>query len=294
MSSSEEGHLSRLTGPTPRMPQYLRGAADTMMSRTEVVAETVSHFLRNPVRLGDANVRRCDPKEIEDQAADMFDLVDHAGKITMRLGLSAATISSVTRSLFGGDVTEKPVLSGIGLSFCRQVAATLLSGKPAGASSGGDDDDDVEEADPLEGYSIIKAEPGTIGHRPLLAMSMKLSLIQPPDLEITAFFPRGFSDKLSAPDRALGDALLQVLSFPITAIAGRTKVPFGEMRKWKAGDEIQLPGAELSKMQLMVSAGTKTETLAYGELGAADGAKSIRVNEIAAKPTAVINRQAAG
>ncbi|MEM9235018.1 MAG: hypothetical protein AAGA69_12370 [Pseudomonadota bacterium] len=277
--SDDEANFDRLLAETPRMPDYLCPAAEQLMERMEPVASSVSTFLQNPVRLGDASIRRQLPDRAEPGLGDVFDVVNDKGVICMRISLSAATVSSVTRSLFGGDVTEKPVLSGIGLAFCRQVASALVVAPDAPQQM----DEDGEPIGPLAGYDIIKADPDAIGARPVLTAKVALSLIQPPDLELVVEFPRTFTDRLSSPKGALGDGALKLLSFPITAVAGTTAVPFGEIRTWKVGDEIQLPGAEISNVAVRVSAGTKYETLAHGELGAEDGLKSIRLHTIGAK-----------
>lgn len=278
MSSTEKPHLTRLLAHTPRMPNYLHGAADTIMARTEAASTAVSHFLRSPVRLDQAGIERRDPEPVEPGAGDIFDIIDLRGHVAMRISLSAATVASVTRSLFGGDVTERPVLSGIGLSFCCQIAGALISDPPKAVEDG------EEPPDPLEGYRIVKASADGIGTRPVLSLTMKFSLVQPPDLELVIDFPRDYTDNISSPDGELGERVLKVLSFPITAIAGQTRIPFGKIRSWKPGDVIQLPGAELSKMKLQVSTGHTVATLASGDLGAKDGMKSVRLNDISANP----------
>lgn len=275
MTSSDDSHYAPLIGATPRMPDYLRPANEELKARTEAVTAAVSGFLHSPVRLAGFNFKRTEPVPLEPSADEVYDIISPSGDLAMRITMSAATVASVTRSLFGGEVTERPVLSGIALAFCRQVAAPLL-----GLSAPEYLEEDDEAPDLLEGYDVLKGEKDRLGTRPVVAVDLTLSLIQPPDLELKVEYPREYTDQQFAPGDHLGPALLQCLHFPITGVAGQTRIALGKIRSWKPGDEIQFPGCSISAMAMVVSTGRTKQTLAYGELGTEEGRKSVRLSTI--------------
>lgn len=254
------------------MPNYLKAAAEIMEERAEPVAARVAAFLRSPIRIGDTIVKRAIAEE-PSGADESYDILDEAGKVCLRITLSAATAATVTRSLFGGDVTEKAVLGGIAQAFCQQIAIGALALETI-------EDENGESQDPH--VTLVKAEKDALGDRPILSTLIKIALVQPPDLEILLEAPRQYTDRLSSPKGHLGVAALKSLSFPVSAIAGTTKLPLHEIMRWQKGSVIQLPGSDTQSVSAVVTAGDNLVDLARGELGVTAGTKSLRLNEVGA------------
>ena len=269
-----DSHYARILEPTPRLPGYLKPAADKLAARAEPVAARVSAFLRCPVRLAQLDISRTlvRDSEAEKTSDEVFDVIGDNGQAHLRIHVSAATAATVTRSLFGGDVMEKPVLAGISQAFCQQIALAALDLVPAPGEDG--------TPAPEPEVDLRKAEPGRVGTQPVLAIDLRYALVQPPDVEIRLEFPRAYTDRLSRPGGKLGNASLKTLHFPITAVVAQRKLPIKEIMGWEKGTVVQLPGASTETVSAMVSAGTQRILLGKGDLGAQDGTKCLRITEV--------------
>lgn len=261
-------HYALLTAQTPRLPAYLAPATEIMTSRADAIASRVASFLHAPVRISDITARRTAATDISESTDEPFDILDETGSLAMRVTLSTTTVATVTRSLFGGEVTEKAVLAGVAQAFCQRIATAALGHEA-----------DAEEM-PEPDFTVRRADPEAIGTRPVLALDLNLALMNPPGIEILIEVPRPYTDRLSAPNGHLGDNALKTLSFPITAIAGRTRLPLREIMGWQKGSVIQLPGASIETVAAVVTAGPHKVTVAKGELGVHESRKSLRLNEI--------------
>lgn len=299
--SSEESHYRHLLHDTPRIPRYLADAQNHLSSRQEVISTRISSFLHMPVCLEKAEICRKDLKTSDEHDSEIFSITNQSGQVLLYLNIPTTTVGRIAETLFGGEVREKPVLSGIAQAFCKQIAIAALipddtlaafeeqqTNPPAIVE--GEEQELLQ--DPFKEYSMHRLEEVPFEQHPVLEMQLKISLIEPPDLEFSLEFPRRYTDSISPPQGELEKTLLNCLEFPVTAIAAETKLPLGEIRSWKPGDEIQLPGAEISNIAAVVSMGKTKTTLAFGELGSEKSTKCLRLNKIASRQEADQNLQA--
>lgn len=250
----------------PRMPRYLRPAANRLEAHVDALAATLSEFVGDTVKpLGAEAARRL--ATLPDDAREVcLDGGGFGGPAPLRLRIARGQLAELMRLLFRGEVNEPMIAVGVTQAIgCRLMGHVLgMPGAPASA------------------LGLAPAKPEPLSKDPVLAVSFRFALTTRISFDLTLEAIRSYTDELSPPSAGFPQSTLARVPFTARAVLPGGQTSLRAVAAWAPGAIVPLGDATLASVRIEALTAHGPHVIGHGEMGASAGIRCVRIGDAAA------------
>ncbi|WOI52706.1 FliM/FliN family flagellar motor switch protein [Parvularcula sp. LCG005] len=253
--------LRRLVEHPLRIPQHLRGVADSLTDLGEPLGEVVTEFIRKPVEVSLPLLARIMSPVPQEDGSRSFDCHVVDGAPAMRLILSPEEGATLARQLFARDMDEPVLLTSITQGFASRMAMALI----------------MESGAAYQPPKLIKSPATPLSDLPVLKIEYGFAIPDGSRVSMTVELARPFTDSIARPPTRVPQSTIDQTPFPIVAVLADQMMRLAALDDLQPGSVIQLDEASVEKVDLRAITPFNSTSLAKGVMGAEKGIRSIQI-----------------